>query len=163
MESGASRFAGTARRRAGELERGAAAVEFALVVPFLAMLVFGIISFGIVFAQQLALGNGARQAARLGVVDGTSCGQIISAAQDAAQTIAMSGSDVSVAVLRGQTASTATNACAGGTTAKPCAGSSPGDSLFVRLSFNSKLIIPLVVADNNYGLTGNGVFRCEFS
>ena len=41
---------------------GASAVEFALVLPLLIILLFGIISFGIVFAQKLALGNAARQA-----------------------------------------------------------------------------------------------------
>ena len=40
------------------------------------MLVLGIISFGLVFAQQLCLSNGARQGARAGVVSGATCKQI---------------------------------------------------------------------------------------
>ena len=50
------------RSRRGE--RGAAAVEFALVLPILLTLVFGIVEFGWAFGQQVSLGNAAREAAR---------------------------------------------------------------------------------------------------
>ena len=62
-------FPSNHRRRArhGASEHGAAAVEFALVVPILLLLVVGNYSF--VFAQQISLNNGARQAARHAVVE----------------------------------------------------------------------------------------------
>lgn len=41
-------------------------MEFALVLIPLLMIVFGIISFGLTFSNQLALENGAREAARFG-------------------------------------------------------------------------------------------------
>ena len=50
-------------------ERGASAVEFALVVIPLLMVIAGIVNFGLVFAQQLALDNAVRAGARAGVVD----------------------------------------------------------------------------------------------
>jgi Flp pilus assembly pilin Flp len=52
----------TAAWRRGE--RGATAVEFAVILPILVVLVFGIIAFGFGFARWVALTNGAREGAR---------------------------------------------------------------------------------------------------
>lgn len=49
-------------------DRGAAALEFALVVPILLVLVFGIIDFGIFFADSLAVRSAVRSGAREAVV-----------------------------------------------------------------------------------------------
>jgi Flp pilus assembly protein TadG len=49
-------------------ERGANLVEFALVAPFLILLLFGIIEFAWVFAQDLTVKHGAREGARLAAV-----------------------------------------------------------------------------------------------
>jgi Flp pilus assembly protein TadG len=138
-------------------------VEFALVAPIFIILVFGVISFGIVFGQNIALGNAAREAARSAVVENRTCAQIRTTAKDAAASIAMDGQNVSVSIKRGQNLATATNACAGGDSVNPCAGSADGDSIYVRLDFTSRLIIPLAVIKDSYPLSGNGVFRCEFS
>ncbi|MEX0869247.1 MAG: TadE family protein [Nitriliruptoraceae bacterium] len=43
----------------------AAAVEFALVVPFLLLILFGIVEFGRVYNAQIALSASAREAARV--------------------------------------------------------------------------------------------------
>jgi Flp pilus assembly protein TadG len=153
----------TGTRRPQRPDDGAAAVEFALVAPLFIILVFGLISFGMVFAQSLALDNGAREAARSGVVENRTCGQIRTSAKDAASTIAMQGTDVTVSIRRGQSAATATEACAGGDAVNPCTGSATGDSLYVRLDFTSHLIIPLAVVQDSFPLSGKGVFRCEFS
>jgi hypothetical protein len=61
----------TCRRRryptvSQDSDDGAVLVEFALVLPLLLMIIFGIISFGIVFHHKLSLGDGAREAARYG-------------------------------------------------------------------------------------------------
>ncbi|MGF9662666.1 TadE family protein [Arthrobacter crystallopoietes] len=45
-------------------ERGAAAVEFALVAPFLLALLLGIVEFGFAFNTQISLTQAAREAAR---------------------------------------------------------------------------------------------------
>lgn len=47
-------------------ERGASAVEFALVLPLLLMLLFGIISTGRVYSDHLAATNAVREGARYG-------------------------------------------------------------------------------------------------
>jgi Flp pilus assembly protein TadG len=46
-------------------DRGAAAVEFALVLPLLIALVFGLIDFGRAYNQQISLTQLAREGARL--------------------------------------------------------------------------------------------------
>ena len=59
-------------------DRGATAVEFALVAPILILLVFGVIEYGLWFSDSLSARQGVREAARQGVVenfgDSTSCG-----------------------------------------------------------------------------------------
>lgn len=49
-------------------EKGAAAVEFALVVPLLLILVFGIIEFSRIYNAQISLTNAAREGARYMVI-----------------------------------------------------------------------------------------------
>lgn len=52
-------------------ERGAAAVEFALVAPLLILLVFGIIEFGRVWSARNVYISAAREGARVAAVGGT--------------------------------------------------------------------------------------------
>ena len=61
--------------RGSASDRGAAAVEFALVVPVLFLLVFGILDYGRFFFDSVSLRQGAREAARQAVVQkyGASC------------------------------------------------------------------------------------------
>jgi hypothetical protein len=63
------------RQSAGDADRGAAAVEFALVVPVLLMILFGIVDYGLFFNNSLSVKQGVREAARQGVVTnyGSSC------------------------------------------------------------------------------------------
>jgi len=74
-----------AARSAGD--RGAAAVEFALVVPLLLALMFGIVDYGLWFGDSLNARQGVDQGARLAVVnDFSSACTTGSAAQEAACT-----------------------------------------------------------------------------
>jgi Flp pilus assembly protein TadG len=153
-----------ARRRADDC--GASAVEFALLAPIFIMIVFGIISFGLVFAQQLGLSNGARQGARSGVVSGATCKAIYAEARDAAGTVAMSSSSVTVSIKRGASADTATNPCGSDpstSTTQPCKGSAAGDSVYVKTSYDSQLIIPPIIFKNHYPIDSTGAYECEFS
>lgn len=54
------------KRRLGE--QGVTAVEFALIAPFLFMLIFGVIEFGIVLYDKAMITNASREGARAGVV-----------------------------------------------------------------------------------------------
>ena len=49
-------------------DRGAAALEFALVMPILFLLLFGIIDYGLLFFDSIGLRQGAREGARQAVV-----------------------------------------------------------------------------------------------
>lgn len=144
-------------------EDGAQAVEFALLAPVLLLLLFGIIAFGLLFAQALALGNSARQAARYGVVNNSSrtCADVVTEAQNSARPL-VSLPAASVTVTRGSSPGSATGVC-GTSTNKPCAGSQPTDNIYVTLTFDADLVVPMPGMDSTKRLTGLGVFRCEFS
>jgi Flp pilus assembly protein TadG len=59
------------RDRRGD-QRGAALVEFALIVTLFLMLVFGTIEFGLDYNNYIAVRNGSREGARMGVVNDVS-------------------------------------------------------------------------------------------
>ena len=60
-----------ARRRARRGEGGVVAVEFALVMPLLLLLVFGTIEFGFMLNRDMIVGNASRDAARLASLNGS--------------------------------------------------------------------------------------------
>jgi hypothetical protein len=49
-------------------QSGASAIEFALVLPVLLLLLFGIVEFGVLFFDKAMITNASREGARLGVV-----------------------------------------------------------------------------------------------
>jgi Flp pilus assembly protein TadG len=62
------------RRDRNAPDRGAAAVEFALILPVFLMLVFGLISAGIAYFHKIGLTNDVREAGRFGSTYVTSAG-----------------------------------------------------------------------------------------
>lgn len=152
-------------------DRGASAVEFALILPVLVLLISGIVGFGFVFAQQLALGNAARQAARTAAVSGSYCGtgggvgsvgtMLTSQAKRDAATIGVGTNNVTVAFKRATSVPTdwSTGTCSGDTT-MPCTGSTPGDIVYARLQYTSTLNLPFFTP--SFNLSSIGAFRCEF-
>lgn len=55
----------------GHLDRGAAAVEMALVLPLLLLVLFGLVDFGRAFNTQMQLTQAAREAVRVKALGGT--------------------------------------------------------------------------------------------
>ncbi|MHA7222056.1 TadE/TadG family type IV pilus assembly protein [Arthrobacter sp. RHLT1-20] len=51
-------------------QRGAAAVEFALILPLFLSMVLGVIDFGVAYGQNVSLQGAAREGARQGVTQG---------------------------------------------------------------------------------------------
>ncbi len=58
------------------VRRGAAVVELAIVSPLLFALLFGIVEFGWVFTAQHTMVNGAREGARVGVLQGSTLDEV---------------------------------------------------------------------------------------
>lgn len=58
---------GTFRRRTGQGDRGAAAVEFAIVVPLVLLVIFEVISWGYMFSFRQALSQATDEGARAAV------------------------------------------------------------------------------------------------
>lgn len=139
-------------RRRGD--RGAAAVEFALVVPILLMVFLGIVNYGFVLAQQVSLNNGARQAARFAVVDGPTCDAVVAEFKDGSQTIGMPEAQVPAPTVSG---------CSGDGAAKPCTGSSPGDNVVVTFTRTAPAVVPIFPFPDTFTTSGEATMRCEFS
>ncbi|GAB3282108.1 pilus assembly protein [Sinomonas notoginsengisoli] len=114
-------------------ERGAAAVEFALVLPLLITLVLGIIEFGHLYNAQIVITNAAREAARTMAITNNS-GTAASAAQ---------------AVATGYTINVTVGACTSG--AEVVANVTSG----VGLLTGSWLGMPSTITVN-----GQGAMRC---
>lgn len=158
---------------------GAAAVELALVLPILLLLVFGIISFGIVFAQQLAVNNGVREGVRTAVVAGNTsqqtCGQVLSSIQAASgPTIGMSTNDVKVQVQRVSSTTGAVQfTCfaaptktptGGNTNTRVCASNTTENSIKAVTEYETRLLTGLpFMTSPTFTLKATAVYRCEFS
>jgi len=126
-------------------DRGAAAVEFALVLPLLLLIVFGIIDFGRALNAQITLTQAAREGARLAAL-----GQpdVVNRTQAAATGL----SPVTVSVA----------SCA--------ASAGPADNALVTVSYTFSFITPVGAIAGFFGgsglgsditMTAQGVMPCE--
>ena len=165
-----------AERRKARLRRdaGAAAVEFALVLPILLALVFGIIYFGYIFAAQISLNSSARDASRAGVVQpisGTAmdCNAIAQAARTGALTIGLDTTKIKVKITGpAYTCTLNTDGTATGDLAKlmctqpplPAVQSNAG--LTVELAYTAVSPVPLVPL-SSVNLKATGAFQCEYN
>jgi Flp pilus assembly protein TadG len=154
----------------GRRDEGASAVELALVLPILMLLLFGIISFGLYFAGSLGLSNAARESARYGVVQNRTCQQI-------ADTLASTSSGtlgivypITFTMTRGATtcsgsiasASSGASVTSGNGSTVMCTGStSTTDELKIQSKAGANLFIPSMVI--KLDIVGKGAYRCEFS
>lgn len=121
------------RDRLNRDEKGAAAVEFAIVAALFFTLVFGIIDFGFGLWSWNSTANAAREGARRGAVD-ANVGDITQRVRDAAQSLDPAKLTVSVLCSRG------------GSSFSACpAGSSwlEGDIVRVVVDYQYDMITPI--------------------
>lgn len=81
------------RVKAGD--RGAAAVEFALLLPVVLLLVFGLIDFGRALNAQITLTQAAREGARLASF-GQASAAVVTRTQTAANGLSLPAADIAV-------------------------------------------------------------------
>jgi len=167
-------------------DRGIAAVEFAIVVPLLMMVVFGIMGFGFAMAQSASLASGARAGARLGAVGGTvstvqsanECRDVVAQTRQQAQTIDVDSDDVEVTVYRVTSAGSAASVCAAAKNSStvsglalvaPCtlASATAADEATIRVTttlYDRAFVIPVPGASvlTPDTLTKTAEYRCEY-
>jgi Flp pilus assembly pilin Flp len=162
-------------RRAARRDNGAAAVEFALLITPLVLILFGILSFGLYFAGSLGLSNASREAARYGVVQNRTCEQIASTLRDSVDgtigivypidfTVARPGAAGCAGSIARQSDGSLSISYSAGQSLVVCKGSKSGqDELTVSTSATANVLIPLWLIDDNFPLDSKGTYRCEFS
>lgn len=134
-------------------EKGAVAVEFALVIPIFLVLVLGIFEFGRAFNIQVSLSEAARESARYVAVHhsdpGFSVGAAQAAAVSAAPTAGLSTTNVGISYQN-----------ADGTSAPKCAtGVNAVSTVTVPTGFLTG-IDKLLKVNKPFTLKGTGVMRC---
>lgn len=75
-------------------------VEYALLLPLLLLVTLGILEFGIIIYQYNAVGNAAREGARVGIIRANNDGAVEAAAR--AMTTALNPADLTVSIDRSQ-------------------------------------------------------------
>ncbi len=116
-------------------DRGAAAVEFALVVPILLLLVFGIAEFGRAYQVQTSLSAAARHGARIMALQNDSAAAIDATVAFDPE-LELTASDVTVSL-------------------SDC---DPGLTVTVTAQHTLETLTGFIV--NQFGLTGTGSMRC---
>ncbi|GHH71864.1 TadE/TadG family type IV pilus assembly protein [Promicromonospora soli] len=119
-------------------ERGAAAVEFALVLPILLLLVMGIVECGRAYHIQTALSGAAREGVR-----------VMALQDDVAEARATAkAASPQLALTDGQI----------GVTPTTCSGTNPGTAT-VTVTYPFEIMFGLFGSD--FTLTGKGTMRCK--
>jgi Flp pilus assembly protein TadG len=134
-----------ARRGRANSDRGAAAVEFALLLPLLVLIVFGVIDFGRAINAQITLTQAAREGARaLALGQSTYQSRALSAA------LGLSGVTVT-----DQPDSLGVTGC-------PAGAAQTGDDAVVHVSYTFSFVTPIgYIFGPTKTLTAEGVMPCE--
>jgi Flp pilus assembly protein TadG len=167
-------------RRFGE-ERGAAAVEFAIIGSLLLLILFGTITFGLIFNRYQGLQSSAREGARLGSLQAATRNDIIERVRDSVsviQTSAISTNSCSpgtlsegngcVLIYAKQTpsatcpSSSCVEVASGSPSQTPCGAAYSGTdkSIVVEIYYRTRVDIPLW-SSPQMTMKGGAEFKCE--
>lgn len=163
----------------GRRQKGAALVEFALVLPLLCLFLFGIVQFGIVYDKQQSINSAAREGARHGALDETTLEDIAlqavatsdaSAVPGEAPLVEVSSREGGTVTLVATRDSDGNYADAGGSaideddeTLMPCGVIPPedrADAAVVRVSTPYEITIPMWGV-SDVTISTEAEFRCE--
>jgi Flp pilus assembly protein TadG len=134
---------------------GAAIVEFAIILPILVLLIFGIIEFSVAYNHTQALHAAAREGARFGSLPSSTVNDIKLRVADGFSGTTFDGTPaITVGLVDGGNMTTSTD--------RPCDKATPGWSgkVYVKVTVGENIAIPLIGA-KTATLTGKGVFQCE--
>ena len=127
-------------------QRGAAAVEMAIVLPVLVLLVFGIIQWSIYFNRLQGLQAAAREGARVAALPQSTQSDVKAKVTDALSGVLPSGATPTISVSP--------------SSSNPCDLQAAGTSVTVTVKVSTDLNIPLW-GNQTVTQTGKGVFKCE--
>jgi Flp pilus assembly protein TadG len=146
-------------------ERGASAVEFAIIVSVLLLILFGIIQFGIAYNRVQGLESAGREGARTASI-GAQVSDVVPRVR-AAQSLFTSTDvlvDISWSADNGTSYTSICTNCAASSTTRPCQTAGAGHLVRVtaRVPAAAKYAIAIPLWSNwQITYTGTGVFRCE--
>jgi Flp pilus assembly protein TadG len=132
------------------------AIEFALILPILVVLVFGIIQFGLFFNRQQGVHAAAREGARIAALSSTTSGDIVSRVDNALSGISLPDGRTITITSTGYSFSTTGSS---GDSTRPCEGNF-GDSVTVTVTADMDFELPPIMT-RDVTVTGTGDFRCE--
>jgi Flp pilus assembly protein TadG len=145
----------------GNRERGASAVEFALVLPVLMMILFGIIEFGFMFYDKAVITNASREGARRGIVyrtDPATQTTLAVTPQEIRDTVSNYCASYLVSLGTGSASVLPTSTVTGN-----CAV--PGNSLTVTVNYPYTFLLLPSIAEGLapvINLSATTVMRCEY-
>lgn len=136
-------------------DRGSAAVEFALVLPILLMLIFAIVDFGRMLSAKITVTEAAREGARAAALVGEDQGvrRVYAATRDL-------GDGVTPTVVGCPGAATGPDTTAPDTTAPDAVD--PNDDATVTVTYRFTFITPVgfLFSDDQVDLVSTGVMAC---
>lgn len=136
------------RRRASG-ERGAAAVEFALILPIFLMLLFGIIDFGYMINRGGIINNAARDAAREASLNGT---------EAQVRAVALAG----VTQVGGVNVTVTCRTPVGAPCGNYDTGRASGGTAIVRIQYQHEMLTPVgIFVPGGFNLTRTAEMRIE--